>query len=624
MKIKDKIVLVYDVECFPNMFTCTVLNSENNKIITYEVSDRRNELGKIVALFQMNNFYFCGYNNRHYDDVLINYLIIKYDELYYKSIFDLNWLIKSMSDKIINEPVANWVDYKHAYLFDSFDLMTMCFSMKNRVGLKELEVTMDFDDVMEYEGNFSKNVPKDLKDKVIEYNTNDVRATGKLLDLKKDDIELRLKLNEKYKVNVLSKDNVNLGMEILKKEYLKKANKTWDEIKDLRSPCEIINLKDIIFDNIKYETKELNTLLDNLKRILINPTDKDFRIVFNIGDTPHNISLGGLHSINEAEVIIPKEDEVLIDYDVDSYYPSFLIVNKLYPKHLNETFIDVYRDIYTQRIEAKKKGDSFIATAFKFVVNGLSGNLQSPYSWVYDPELVVKLRINCQLTMLMLVERFFLAGAKIVQTNTDGVLILVKKDVLCRIEQIKNEWCEQTHLEMSKEEFERFYQCDVNNYIGVMKGFSETENPKLIKTKGLFVQEVNLGKGMAPRIISKALVNYFVYNVSPDETLKEDKNINDFLTYQRVSKDFIVEFNGEDITHINRFYMSTNGGILIKYKPDKGGRKQASRICATSPVTIYNKFDNKPFNDYRINYRYYRYEIYKIINQLEINQQTLF
>ena len=137
MKIKDKTVLVYDIESFPNLFTCSILNSENNKLITYEISEDKNDLGKIVALFQLKEFYFCGFNNKSYDDVLINYLIIRFDDLLYKPIFEITWLIKSMSDKIIKEPVANWVDYKHAYLFNSFDLMTMSFSAKNRVGLKE-------------------------------------------------------------------------------------------------------------------------------------------------------------------------------------------------------------------------------------------------------------------------------------------------------------------------------------------------------------------------------------------------------------------------------------------------------------------------------------------------------
>ena len=76
MKIKDKTVLVYDIESFPNLFTCSILNSENNKLITYEISEDKNDLGKIVALFQLKEFYFCGFNNKSYDDVLINYLIV--------------------------------------------------------------------------------------------------------------------------------------------------------------------------------------------------------------------------------------------------------------------------------------------------------------------------------------------------------------------------------------------------------------------------------------------------------------------------------------------------------------------------------------------------------------------
>ena len=624
MKIKDKTVLVYDIESFPNLFTCSILNSENNKLITYEISEDKNDLGKIVALFQLKEFYFCGFNNKSYDDVLINYLIIRFDDLRYKPIFEITWLIKSMSDKIIKEPVANWVDYKHAYLFNSFDLMTMSFSAKNRVGLKELEVTMGFPNVMEYEGDFSKNVPKELKDKVIEYNQNDVLATGELLNLKKNDIELRLKLNEKYKINVLSKDNVNMGMEILKKEYLEKTNKTWDDIKDLKTPCQLVAFKNIIFDFIQYTTPPLQKLLEKLKKISIDPNNKDFREVFEIGGVVHNISLGGLHSINNAEIIIPNEDELLIDYDVDSFYPSCLIVNNLYPKHLGIEFVDIYKNIRDERVEAKKDKNSFLADAFKYAINGLSGNLQSQYSWTYDPELVVKLRINCQLMILMLIEKFDLLGAEIVQSNTDGILIKIKKSLLPEIEKAKDEWCKLTKLSMSKEEFERFYQYDVNNYIGVKKGFKETKDPELIKRKGFFVDETNLGKGMSPKVIAKSLINYFVYNISPEETLKEDKDIKDYLTYQRVSRDFIVEYNGEKALHINRFYMSINGGILIKYKIEKGGKAQATRLCATSPVTIYNKFEDKPFEEYKVNYRYYKNEIYKIINELEINQLSLF
>ena len=292
--------------------------------------------------------------------------------------------------------------------------------------------------------------------------------------------------------------------------------------------------KNIIFDFIQYTTPPLQKLLEKLKKVSIDPNNKDFREVFEIGGVVHNISLGGLHSINNAEIIIPDEDELLIDYDVASYYPSCLVVNNLYPKHLVIEFVGIYKNIRDERVEAKESGNSFLADAFKYAINGLSGNLQSQYSWTYDPELVVKLRINCQLMILMLIEKFDLLGAKIVQSNTDGILIKIKKSLLPEIEKAKDEWCKLTKLSMSKEEFERFYQYDVNNYIGVKKGFKETKDPELIKKKGFFVDETNLGKGMSPKVIAKSLINYFVYNISPEETLKENKDIRDYLTHRRI------------------------------------------------------------------------------------------
>jgi len=51
MLLYNKVVFVYDVEIFPNLFTCTILNTNSEKIGTYEISNRKNELGFIVSTF---------------------------------------------------------------------------------------------------------------------------------------------------------------------------------------------------------------------------------------------------------------------------------------------------------------------------------------------------------------------------------------------------------------------------------------------------------------------------------------------------------------------------------------------------------------------------------------------
>lgn len=94
---------------------------------------------------------------------------------------------------------------------------------------------------------------------------------------------------------------------------------------------------------------------------------------------------------------------------------------------------------------------------------------------------------------------------------------------------------------MEHDYFERFYQYAINDYLGVKKGWSESHNPKLIKKKGLFIDSPILGKGLAPLIVPKAINAYFVERKSPEETIKADKEILDFCTFQKVAKDFNLE-----------------------------------------------------------------------------------
>lgn len=51
MLIRGKTVYVYDIEIFPNVFHCTVKNTETYKYTFLEISERRNDLQQIVDLF---------------------------------------------------------------------------------------------------------------------------------------------------------------------------------------------------------------------------------------------------------------------------------------------------------------------------------------------------------------------------------------------------------------------------------------------------------------------------------------------------------------------------------------------------------------------------------------------
>ena len=110
------------------------------------------------------------------------------------------------------------------------------------------------------------------------------------------------------------------------------------------------------------------------------PKGYKFEIKFEIGGIKHTYGIGGLHSENEPEIFEPLEDELLIDSDVRSLYPTISLVNKLYPAHLGEAFLDVYQMIYDQRVTAKAEGRKTENETLKLALNGLTGNLQSIYS----------------------------------------------------------------------------------------------------------------------------------------------------------------------------------------------------------------------------------------------------
>lgn len=669
MKIRGKTVYVYDIEVFQNVFHCTAKNTETGQYYKFEISCRKNELKQLVDFFYTirNNSYswndiyttdiqfntnkiFAGYNNLHYDNAIINYIISYYDKMinmnYLRicdSLYDLSKIITTSDD------ISAWKRWKYAVNFETFDILTMLYSQKLRVGLKEIQVTMQYKNVLEFAHDWTKPLDTDLIDEMIEYNINDVDSTEALLNKCKDKVELRIAIEDEYGVRVLSKDGVNIGMKILTQKYLEKTGLTWWDIKDLRSPADVIALNEVILPFIEYRDPILKNVLSDMKNQIVSPGRKGYENKFVFRGLRYSVGVGGIHSVNNPEIIIPKEDEMLIDIDVASLYPSMLIEYKFYPKHLGPEFLEVYSQIKNERIEAKHTGNKVKNETLKLALNGLSGNLQNEHNFCYSPFAVMQIRINGQLLLLMLAESLTDIGCRIVQANTDGLFVLLKKDSYSKVQEICRSWEQQTKLVLEEDRFEAMYQYAINDYIAVSEGYQEIKklfktNPEkalnkkgkpytsldaikddYIKEKGMFITKVLLGKGMSPKIIPEAIRDYFIDNIPVRDTIYNCKDINKFLTYQKVDKKFSVEYNNNLIQRINRFYASTNGPYLYKCLVDSEGRRtNFTNLLTASGITILNKFDNKPIEERKINYRYYLKECLKIIEELEPKQLSLF
>lgn len=657
MIIRGKIVYVYDIEVFQNIFHCSVKNTETNNIYKFEISERKNQLRELVKFFKQVDKYitwgdyyttninipanviFCGYNNLHYDNPIINYIIEYEDKLMQynipticSSIFNLSKTITTSSEDNIDA----WKHWKYQIWFDTFDILTMLYSNKLRVGLKEIQVTMQYPNVQEFVCDWTKPLPLEDFDSMIDYNINDIESTSELLNRCKKDVDLRIAIEDEYGVRVLSKDGVNIGMKILTQKYLEKTGLTWWDIKDLRSPMSVIPLKDVILPFIKYDSPILQRVLDDMKNQIVSPGRKGYENKFVFNNLRYSVGVGGIHSVNSPEIIIPRDDEMLIDIDVASLYPSMLIEYEFYPKHLGKEFLEVYKQIKDERIEAKHNGDKVKNETLKLALNGLSGNLQNEHNFCYSPFAVMQIRINGQLLLLMLAEKLTQIGCRIVQANTDGLFVLLKKDVYSKVNSICREWEQLTKLTLEEDRFKAMYQYAINDY------FAITEDNK-VKEKGMFITAVKLGKGLTPKIIPKAVISFFKDGIPVEDTIKNCTDIRDFLMSEKTGKQWHVEYMNEEQQRTNRFYASTNGGYLWKWKDTghkegeiitytepyvgehkyKASARQYQNMLTASGVTLLNKFDDKPIEERKINYRYYIMEAYKIIRDLKPLQLSL-
>lgn len=624
MIIKGLIVQVYDIEIFPNCFSLIIKNTETKEFQFFELSDRKNNLVDLVPLFLDKRYIFCGYNNIHYDNSIVNF-IIEYKETIKKSTrLDVEYNLFQLSQTIIKGDLEKWKKWKYANNFETLDLLTMLFSQKLRVGLKEMQVTMKYSNVQEYDGNFEAPIPEEDIPKMIQYNINDVNSTEELLYRCENDIKLRLNIEEEYGIKALNKDGVNLGMEILKTKYLEKTHKTWNDIKDLRSPCNKIALNEIILPFIKFDNPILKDLLNEMKQQVVSPDRKGYNKHFLMDNLEYSVGVGGIHSVNKPSIFIAKEDEIISDVDVASLYPSLIIEYGFYPPHLGKEFLEVYKGIKDERIEAKHNGNKLKNLTLKLSINGLSGNLQSEFSWCYSPKTVMKIRINGQLLLLMLAEKLISIDCRIIQANTDGLFVLRKKKDEQKFKDVCKWWENLTKLELEEDRFERFYQFAINDYLGVLEGYKNSKNPKLLKKKGLFIDSVTLGKGMQPMIIPKAINANLADNIPVEETIRNCKDINEFITYQKVDKKFTVQYMDKFINHINRYYVSTNGGYLYKCEVEDGKIVKFTNMLTASGVTLCNDITAIKEFPKNINYKYYIKEANKILVKLKIQEQGLF
>lgn len=181
----------------------------------------------------------------------------------------------------------------------------------------------------------------------------------------------------------------------------------------------------------------------------------------------------------------------------------------------------------------------------------------------------------------------------------------------------------ETGMSYEYAEYNQMIIRDVNNYISEYTDGS-------CKYKGAFEIDKLLHKDPSMRIVPIAISNYFIKGIPVMKTLKNHDNIYDFCLRLRVNRGWNAKMNtltkhGEikerKLPRTNRYYVSKTGGALFKENIANGN---TTGVNVGSVVTIFNKYIEKPINEYNIDYQFYLKECNKIINIIESTPRSLF
>lgn len=630
--------VVYDIETLKGAFTYSDINIHTQEIkqfVIHKDRDDRNELLDHLKKIK----WAIGFNNINFDYPILHYFMklnlssFNSEELIKKLYIKAQEIIQSQSEDNFTKIVA--IKQKDQ-LIKQIDLFKLWhFNNKaRRTSLKSLEVSMNYPNVMEMPILHDRNdIQYEEIESILEYNLNDVLATYEFYKKSKEKIDLRKDLIKKYNIPCINFSDSKIGEQLVLKLYCNATGEKYYDVKEKRTYRHNIPVKNCILKEPQFNNEKFNLLLNKFKTLTVETTKGDIKESIIYKGFKYDLASGGIHGCIKPGVYSEDSNYKIIDLDVASLYPSIAVTNKLYPQHLGSAFCDVYEGILKERIKAKSEGNSSISDALKLSLNSVYGKSNDINSFLYDPLYTLKTTITGQLFLLYLAEKLVdsISDLLMLQINTDGLTIKIHKKYEDIVYKISKEWEDFTNLKLEFAYYSKMWIVDVNNY-------GATDGNK-IKNKGRFEVDKVVGnepayhKDNSFRVIPLALQRYFADNIPVEQTILNHRDIYDFCGRQKFTKDsygdiVYIDYDKnnnpfqkiEKQQRVTRYYISNNGSTFIK-RYTKG---TSEFINKGFQVTIFNKFIEKPFEEYSIDYDFYIKECYKVIDVIEPKQLNLF
>lgn len=502
-------IFIFDCEVFAHDWLFVF-----KEIATGEYTVIHNDNDAVVAFMERNPF-LGGFNNKHYDNFILKGVMCGLTPEQ----------IKEINDLIIVEEVNGWdipVLREYRVYFDSFDLMDDC---QVGLSLKAIEAHLGIPiEETEVDFNITHRLSEKELQETIYYCKYDVDATEKLYHLRQAYLKNKVTLGKAR--NLTDRQAMYMTNAKLTSVYLKaqKPEKPWNDERNYQYPEKLLR---------QYIPQGVFDFFDRMKDDRI-PNDELFssKLKIMVGVCPCTIAYGGIHGAIPTYVEEATETRTIRNKDVASYYPHLMTLMGYCSRNMPSP--KMFEDTLEERVAAKKAGDKATANALKLVLNTtygamLNGKDGTAFNDLYDPLMGRSVCISGQLFLLELSEHLIAEcpTLKIIQLNTDGIMVSFDHEDEAKYQEITQEWQDRTGFELEEDFIRKIVQKDVNNYVEVPADGGEP------KVKG-----GQLVRGIAPAgafninnnavVVARAIKQYFIDGTPPEETIAASENILDF------------------------------------------------------------------------------------------------
>lgn len=581
--------MVFDVECFENFFLVAFKNISTKKITIFTAPFNEEKLRWV-----MQNYTCIGFNSYKYDLPLV-----------WMAYANQNMeVLKMASNDIINTNA--WPgEIINAYSItmrpcDHIDLIEVCplrGSLKLYAGRLHAKRLLD----LPWAGSQS------LEDWQIpitqDYCICDLDDTELLFNNLKEQMQLRYDLTKEYKEDLRSKSDAQIAEAIITSELFRLTRKRPKRPQISPGSMHKFVPPDNLYFQSDYMKGVLKTVTDASFYIadtgyLIRP-DEIKNLEIKLGSSVYRMGIGGLHSSEKTMAVVADENRLLVDRDVAGYYPAIVLNCKLAPKNLGLSFLVVYQNLVSRRLEAKRLKNLAVSENLKVAVNGTFGKTGNPYSILYAPDVIVQILLGGQLYLLMLIEMLEMGGVPIISGNTDGCLMHCSKDKYQAMLDIVKEWERITGFETEEAQYKAVYARDVNAYLavktdGTVKGKNVYYDPWRIGASAKD-QYWRFQKNPTCQICVEAVELLITKGISIEETIRQCTDVTRFVAIKNVTGG--AHFNGEYLGKVVRWYYANGASGTINYI-------KSNRIVADTEgaVPLMDLSDELPSD---INYDYY-------------------